>query len=122
MKKELGFTWDLHSLRYAFITKLRNANIPERVVAHYVGHTQKSITDRYTSFTKEFVDSSVQATDFGSEFLNDSAHVVPMRSPNKKAVSEVVENKTETALQMVAGPGLVGLTSDRCRVSPHHHP
>lgn len=84
IKKEVGFTWDVHSLRHSFVTKLRSANIPERIVAHYVGHSAKSQTDTYTSYLPEFVDSAIRAVDFGSEFLKEPQNVVTMRPPRSE--------------------------------------
>jgi len=81
-KKKIGFIdWDLHSLRHTFVTKLRNANIPERIVGHFVGHAQKGVTDRYTSYTKEYLEKAIEAVNFGSEFLVEPENVVTIRSP-----------------------------------------
>lgn len=84
LKKKYAWTWNLHSLRHTFITKLRSASLPERVVAHYVGHAQKSETDRYTSFMPEFIDKSIAAADFGREFLSQESNVVTLWSPQKE--------------------------------------
>lgn len=82
LKSKHKWGWDNHSLRHSFITKLRNANVPEMVVRYYVGHsTKKSQTDRYTSYTKDFVDASIQAADFGSEILSFGENVVTTWTP-----------------------------------------
>ncbi len=129
LKKRHGVDWDVHSLRHAFVTKLRNTNIPERVVAHYVGHAQKNVTDRYTSYTKEFVEASIKAVDFGSEFLRQTDNVVTFPpkqklyetdsqvdmpsdsevskwSPEKGAYLEPIKTKGNLAIKTMPGAGI----------------
>lgn len=89
LKAKLGFSWDLHSLRHAFNTKLRNANIPKHIAEHYMGHKGKSVNDTYTSYTRDFVEAVCSAVDFGMEFLTGKKNVVTMRSPEKRNHLEI---------------------------------
>lgn len=87
-KKKYSIDWDLHSLRHTFVTKLRHSNIPERVVAHYVGHAQKGITDHYTSYTREFIETSIDAVDFGGEFIKKEESIATSLPPAFKNINK----------------------------------
>lgn len=106
VKKKYGLDWDLHSLRHSFVSKLRNANIPERVVAHYVGHAQKNVTDRYTSYTKEFIEASICAADLGGEFLTGPQNVVSLWSPKRTSDHQDIDLYGDFPIKMMPGAGI----------------
>lgn len=109
LKQKHGWTWDAHCLRHTFITRLRHANIPERIVANYVGHNQQSITDRYTSYTPEFIQASINIIDFGMEFLNEPAGIIPLLP--KKQKPDAVVPKWSPQIGSVMEPIEIAATS-----------